>query len=102
MSYNTLDAASKDVPLQNRVIAGVQKEARANPTFGDTEYGRTVIDNPAEGIALVWPVAIDTEAAYASALAADNPNPGGDESVITDAAIGSAIQVHWPADEAPA
>lgn len=100
MSYNALDAASKDLGLQNRVIAAVQKEARANPTFGDTDYGRAVIDNPAEGVRLVWPVAIDYEDEYASALAAGVPNPGADESVITDANIGAAVQAHWPEDPA--
>jgi hypothetical protein len=100
MSYNTLTKASLDPALTNRVIAAVQKEARANPEFGDTDYGQLVQKNSAEGVQLVWPVCIDTEAAYESAVAAENPNPGGDESVITDAAIGAAVQAHWPADEA--
>jgi len=34
----------------------------------------------------------DIEAAYASALAAGSPNPGGDEAVITDGMILSAVQ----------
>ena len=100
MSYNSLTAASRDPGLESRVIAAVQKEARANPTFTDTDYGRFVIDNPAEGVQLVWPVVIDYEEEYESALAAGIPNPGGDESVITDTNIGSAVQAHWPPDEA--
>jgi len=47
---------------------------------------------------MAWAVggAADVEAAYASALAADNPDPGGDEAVITDQMILSNVQAHWP------
>jgi hypothetical protein len=101
MSYATINqAATTDAALANRVIAAVSKEAYANPTLGATDYGQTVKANPAEGIRLVWPVAIDYEAEYASALAAGNPNPGGDEAVITDPNIGAAVQAHWPEDPA--
>jgi hypothetical protein len=48
------------------------------------------------GDRLMWPVSIATEAEYASALAANNPNPGGDEAVITDAMILAAVQANWP------
>jgi hypothetical protein len=43
------------------------------------------------------------ESAYASALAANNPNPGGDESVITDGMILSHVQANWvsPAPSPP-
>lgn len=102
MSYATINqAATTDAALQNRVVAAVSKEAYANPALGATEYGQLVMRNPAEGVRLVWPVAIDYEAQYASALAAGNPNPGGDESVITDPNIGAAVQAHWPDDETP-
>jgi len=101
MSYNTLDQSTRDPALVNRVVAAVSKEVYASPTFGDTDYGRLVKTNPAEGVRMVWPVAIDYEAEYASALAAGNPNPGGDEAVITDANIGAAVQAHWPPDVTP-
>jgi hypothetical protein len=103
MSYSTINqAATADAALANRVIAAVQKESYGNPTLGATEYGQLVQRNPAEGMRMIWPVAIDYEAEYASALAAGNPNPGGDEAVITDANIGAAVQVNWPEDAAPA
>ena len=43
---------------------------------------------------LRWEVSAksDIEAAYASALAAGNENPGGDEGVITDGMILAAVQ----------
>jgi hypothetical protein len=49
-------------------------------------------------VQLIWPVssATDIEAAYESALAAHNPNPGGDPSVITDQMILSAVQANMP------
>ena len=47
---------------------------------------------------LRWPVASasDIEAAYESALAADNPAPGADPTVITDGMILSAVQANLP------
>jgi len=49
---------------------------------------------------MAYPVATatDIEAAYASALAADNPDPGGDEAVITDGMILANVQAKWPPD----
>jgi hypothetical protein len=46
-----------------------------------------------------WAVASasDVEAAYSYALDANIPNPGGDESVITDGMILSSVQANWPA-----
>jgi hypothetical protein len=73
-----------DPSFQGRLLACIADEGSDNPTV---EYGR-----------LQWSVASanDIEAAYASALAADNPDPGGDESVITDGMILSAVQANPP------
>jgi hypothetical protein len=98
MSYLSLDAASKDQALSNRVIACAQQEARNDPTFADTTFADVVIANPAEGIRLIWPVALAGEAEYAAALAAGIANPGADEAVITDGMILSAVQASWPDD----
>lgn len=100
MSYKSLTAASQDPGLQSRTIACAQQEARTSQA--GTAFADTVIANPAEGVQLVWPVALNTEAEYASALAAGVPNPGNDESVITDGMILAAVQASWPPDEAPA
>jgi hypothetical protein len=96
MSYASLDTATRDESLKNRTIAAVQQEARENPTVADTDYAALVIANSAEGAQMIWPVALNTEAEYESALAAGNPNPGGDPSVITDGMILSAVQSSWP------
>jgi hypothetical protein len=84
MSYATINKCANDESLQKRVTSAAAAEQSANP----------------EGtmFALMWPIstAADVEAAYASALAAENPDPGGDESVITDGMILGLVQMHWP------
>ena len=97
MSYTTIHRAANDQALQSRVNAGVWKEAIGNATLGDSEFGQQVLQGSAPiQMRFAYPVAVDTEAAYESAIIAENPDPGGDPAVITDAAIGSSIQAHWP------
>lgn len=68
--------------FQNRVTACCAQEGKTEPQPVSWMYK------------VVWGVACasDIEAAYASALAAENPNPGGDESVITDQMILGNVQ----------
>ena len=102
MSYASINRAMQDQDLIARVTSAALKEAYANPEFGDTIFGGQVKMNPRYGgDVLIGPVAVDTEAAYASALAAGRGAPGHDTDVITDAAINSAVQAHWPADPEP-
>lgn len=81
MSYATINACANDADFQGRLTAAAAAEGAADPS-GVMMF------------ALRWPVAAtsDIEAAYASAVAAENPSPGGDESVITDQMILSAVQ----------
>lgn len=102
MSFNTLTLASRDPGLNDRTIACTVQQAFDNPELAATAYGATVRANPAEGVRMVWPVALNTEAEFASAIAAGIPNPGSDESVITDGMILSAVQADWPTDDARA
>lgn len=85
MSYATIHRSVYDDALMNRVTACCAQEGADNP--------------PSVAGDLIWDVctATDIEAAYASALAANNPNPGADETVITDAMILSAVQANTPA-----
>jgi hypothetical protein len=102
MSYNSLYTQVQDGVLMGRLNAAAMKEALANPTFGDTDFGRAITEGRANAVqVLAWPLCIDTEEQYEYALDQNNPNPGGDEGVITDAQIGSAVQVHWPPDPWP-
>ena len=89
-------------------LVNLKEAHRWSPTINtcanDDEFlGRVTACAAAEGYtdppsvtwaSLRWPVsaASDIEAAPTSALAGDNPSPGGDESVITDAMILSAVQ----------
>ena len=109
MSFASITAAANDPQLRARVDAAAQKEARLNPTFGDTAYGRQLLttgDVPIPGMTippspLMWGVAVDTEAAYESALVNGRGAPGHDKDIITDAAITAAVQANWPPDPVP-
>ena len=84
MSYATVTKCAHDQAFLGRLTAAVAQE------------GATAPESTANG--LIWTVSAkaDIEAAYASALAAGNPNPGGDEGVITDGMILSAVQAAGP------
>jgi hypothetical protein len=88
MSYSTIATCVNDQAFLGRVNACVAQEQLAR-------------DEPVSPSAYLQPMswavasASDVEAAYESALAANNPNPGGDESVITDGMILSHVQANW-------
>lgn len=89
MSYNTISKCAQDQAFFQRLQACAAQEGAAEPN--------------AVAYKLIWPVSTrtDIEAAYASALAASNPNPGGDEAVISDQMILSAVQAELPNLPAP-
>lgn len=90
MSYNTISQCANDGAFLSRITAAAAQEGAPTPPHGTAQQ-------------LIWPVSArtDIEAAYASALAAGNPNPGGDEAVITDGMILSAVQAELPNLPAP-
>lgn len=100
MSFSTIHQSTQDQALADRITAATVQEAWNNPAAMSSEYGRNVRRSPANALLAVYPVCIaaDVEAAYASALAAGNPDPGGDESVITDGMILANVQAKWPPD----
>lgn len=104
MSYQTMTQSSRDAALVDRIVAATVQEAWNNPAASDTEYGRNVRLSWMNATTMTWPVVIasDIEAAYESALAAGNSNPGGDPAVVTDGMIIANVQAKWPQDEAPA
>lgn len=79
MSYLSIATCVQDHQFAQRINACWSQEG------GDTSA------IPAE---VYWTVAgaSDVEAAYESALASDNPSPGGDPTVITDQMILSHVQ----------
>ena len=99
MSYTTIDKATKDAELQDRVRAAACKEAWNNAEFALTEYGERLRTYPNEAVGtFIWPVSIEYEAPYEFAVNGGNEHPGGDPAVITDANIQSSVQAHWPRD----
>lgn len=80
MSYKTITQSAYDSALTGRLTACIAQEGYPNPEEVLSTIRWSVISHS------------DIEAAYASALAANNPDPGGDESVITDGMILSAVQ----------
>jgi hypothetical protein len=83
MSYNTINQCANDQAFLARLTGASAQEGAWDP-------GQVAMH-------IRWSVAgaSDVEAAYASALAAENPNPGGDESVITDGMILAKVQSNW-------
>lgn len=98
MSYSTIAASAVDEALTDRITSATVQEAWNNPVHGDDDFGRAVRTSAANANRMWWPVCIatDVEQAYASALAAGNPNPGGDEAVVTDGMILANVQAKWP------
>jgi hypothetical protein len=98
MSYTTISQSSKDQALVDRVAAAAVQEAWNNPGVEDTTLAVNIRVAGIHATSMIWPVCIasDVEAAYASALAGGNPDPGGDPSVITDGMILANVQAKWP------
>jgi len=99
MSYATIATSAADQALAARVIAAAVQEAWTAARDGN-DYADDVRTSSENGRRLVYPVCIaaDVEAAYASALAAGTPNPGGDDTVVTDGMILANVQAKWPQD----
>ena len=85
MSYKTINECANDRSFQGRLTAACAQE----------DVGS---DPDSAMFSLRWDVSAksDIEAAYASALAAGNEDPGGDEGVITDGMILAAVQSLTP------
>jgi hypothetical protein len=89
MSFATIAQCTNDQALAPRVMGGYAAEGVATPEQA--------------WILNRWLIAADPSinAAYASAIAGGNENPGGDEAVITDQMITAAVQA-FPAPTEPA
>lgn len=100
MTYATIARSATDDALIDRIVAATSQEAWNNEAVADTRFAAEVQAAAINGSRLVYPVcsASDVEAAYASALAANNPDPGGDETVVTDGMILANVQAKWPDD----
>jgi hypothetical protein len=100
MTAASIARAANDQQLKDRVLALAQKEIVFNETLADTEYGKQLRLGMINVQPLMWPIAVDTEAAYESAVSIGRGAPGHDVDVIPDAALTSAIAAHWPYTDA--
>jgi len=96
MSAASISRAAGDVELRARVLAMAHKELLFDVVKAASTYGRQLSAGVASEEPLMFPVAVDTEAAYEAAVQAGRGAPGHDADVITDAALTSAIGAHWP------
>lgn len=80
MSYADVADMAESGSLVRRIYAGAATEGNNPPQPWVDERRWAIVSQPG------W------DAAWASAVAGGNPNPGADESVITDGMILSAIQ----------
>ena len=96
MTAASIHRAANDPQLQARVQAMASKEILFNDDLANTEYGKAVAQGFPNLMPLMYPVAVDTEAAYETAVNSGRGAPGHDVDVITDAALTSAIVAHWP------
>jgi len=89
VSFNTINRCANDPSFNARVTACVAQEQQAH---NEPASPNSIIEQ------MRWAVATasDVEAAFAYALAAGNPDPGGDETVITDGMILANVQAEWP------
>ena len=102
MSAVSISRAASDPQLQARVLAMAHREIMYSDELANTTYGKQLIQGFNNVMPLMYPVAVDTEAAYETALNAGRGAPGHDSDVITDAALTSAISAHWPYAEGEA
>ena len=101
MSAASISRAANDPELQARVLAIAHKELIFNEPLQETGYGKQLMQGFGSVIPLMWPIAVDTEAAYEAAVTSGRGAPGHDPDVITDAALSSAVTAHWPEDINP-
>lgn len=102
MSYASIAASTRDVALVARIQSATTTEAWNNPAVHESTFAEQVRVNSGAATNMVWPVCVasDVEAAYESALAGGNPDPGGDPAVITDGMILANVQAKWPPNPA--
>lgn len=88
MSYSSIHRCVGDSAFQGRVSSCVAQEQSGH---GSAPAPYLFVDP------FCWVVASasDVEAAYAFAILSENPNPGGDPTVITDGMILTNVQAHW-------
>jgi len=98
MSLSTISRAAADSDLVSRVTSAAYKIANTDADKANTVLGQALITGSGLGSVgvLMYPVAIETEAAYETALVSGRGAPGFDKDIITDAALETAVGNAWP------
>lgn len=96
MSAATINRAANDPELRARVLAMAHKEIQYDEDKAESAYGKQLLAGTTGIEPLMWPVAVDTEAQYESALLNGRGAPGHDADIITDAALTASIGSNWP------
>lgn len=96
MTMATIYRAANDPELQARVFAAAHREMIYDDALANSAYGRQLRQGVNNVQPLMYPIAVDTEAAYESAVNSGRGAPGHDVDIITDAALTSAVTTHWP------
>jgi hypothetical protein len=86
--YLTIATIADDFAMQRRVSAAAAQEGAADAGIDPSGW--------ALEWRLIWAAAPDWAEAWESALAAENPSPGTDPAVITDAQILGQVQTMTP------
>jgi len=106
MSLSSIARAAVDEQLIVRVQAAAHQVIMTDTDKASTVLGKALLTPSGPGFtnpvsSLMWPVAVDTAAAYEYALLGGNGSPGFDVSVITDAAIITSVNDNWPMEYPP-
>jgi len=101
VSASSISRAANDPQLQARVVAAANKEIIFNEELAGTWFGQKIQGGMALWSPLYWSVAVETEAAYETAVNSGRGAPGYDADIITDAALVSAITANWPQEPTP-
>lgn len=105
MSLSSINRAANDQQLIDRVVSAAHKVASTDEDKANTILGQSLINGTAMGMnpvaPLMYPVAMDTELSYESALLNLRGAPGFDKDIITDAALTTSVIAHWPMTRPP-
>jgi hypothetical protein len=101
VSASSISRAAADPQLQARIVAAANKEVIFNDELAASWFGQKIAQGMAMWTPLYWSVAVETEAAYETAVNSGRGAPGYDQDIITDAALVSAITANWPEEPPP-
>jgi hypothetical protein len=102
VSYGSLARQINDFDLNSRIDSAGQQEAWENAAVHDSAFAVAVRQGSVQPRdVFAWPVALNSEDAYETAVLHFHSQPGLDPAVVSDAMILAAVQANWPAQWPP-